>query len=107
MNDLGWLAAAPHGWKSQDADQIVYAALKTLDFLGGMVELDIHVHSGSRRRWPLPPGPPFPNFTQELFRRSKERILLKNTPDDDHRMRPHDVNHRVPSKFAEMVGADQ
>jgi hypothetical protein len=32
--------------------------------------------------------------------------VLKNAADDDHRMCPHDVNHRVSSKFREIVGAD-
>jgi hypothetical protein len=45
-------------------------------------------------------------FSQELLRRHKERILMENASDDDHRMRPHDVNHRVSSKFREMVCAD-
>src|SRR5579864_3492910 len=58
--------------------------------------------SGARR----PPGPPLANFTQELFGRYKKRIVLKNAADDDHGMRPHDVNHRVSSKFREIVGAD-
>src|SRR6202140_2016725 len=57
---------------------------------------------GARR----PPGPPLANFTQELFGRYKKRIVLKNAADDDHGMRPHDVNHRVSSKFREIVGAD-
>ena len=54
----------------------------------------------------LSPGSPFTNFTQELFRGHEERILLKNAADDDHRMRPHDVNHGIASKFRQMVGAD-
>jgi hypothetical protein len=32
--------------------------------------------------------------------------VLKNAADDDHGMRPHDVDHRVSSKFREIVGAD-
>jgi hypothetical protein len=31
---------------------------------------------------------------------------MQEAADDDHRMRPHDVDHRVASKFAELVGAD-
>jgi hypothetical protein len=31
---------------------------------------------------------------------------LKNAADDDHGMRPHDVNHGVSPKFREIVGAD-
>ena len=46
------------------------------------------------------------NLAQEFLWRHEERILLKNAADDDHRMRPHDVDHRVASKFSEMVGAD-
>jgi hypothetical protein len=32
--------------------------------------------------------------------------VLKNAADDDHRMRPHDVNYRVSPDFREIVGAD-
>src|SRR5580692_4078183 len=53
-----------------------------------------------------PPGPPLANFTQELFGRHKKWIVLKNAADDDHGMRSHDVNHRVSSKFREIIGAD-
>jgi len=34
-------------------------------------------------------------FSQELIRRHKERILLKDAADDNHGMGSHDVNHRV------------
>src|SRR5580700_4054540 len=43
---------------------------------------------------------------QELFRRDKERILLKNAADNDHRMGPHDVDDRVSSELPEMIRAD-
>ena len=46
------------------------------------------------------------NLAKKLLRRYEERILLKNPADDDHRMRPHDVDHCVPAKFREIVGAD-
>ena len=49
MNNLGWLAAAPHGGKSEDADQVIDAALKALDLLGGMFELHFHVKRPSRK----------------------------------------------------------
>jgi hypothetical protein len=32
--------------------------------------------------------------------------VLKNAADDDHRVRPHDVNHRVSSESCEVVRAD-
>jgi hypothetical protein len=31
---------------------------------------------------------------------------VQEATNDDHRMRPHDVDHRVASKFTELVGAD-
>jgi hypothetical protein len=37
------------------------------------------------------------------MRRHKKGILLKNASDDDHRVSPHDVNHRVTSQTPEMV----
>jgi hypothetical protein len=45
-------------------------------------------------------------FSQELIRRYKERILLKDAADDNHGMSSHDVNHRVTSKTTEMVSTD-
>jgi hypothetical protein len=42
------------------------------------------------------------NFTEEFLRRHKERVLLENAGKDNHRLRSHDVNYRVPSKFSEM-----
>src|SRR6266481_4925995 len=53
-----------------------------------------------------PARPPLANFTEEVLRRYKKRILLQNPADDDHRMRPHDVDHGVPAKFREIVCAD-
>lgn len=35
-------------------------------------------------------------LAQKLLRWDKERIALKNAPNDDHGMRPHYVGHRVP-----------
>ena len=98
MNNLGWLTAAPHGRKSEDANQIINAALKALDFLCRISGL--HIHISGRRRRTTPASPPLAKFSQELIRRHKERILLKDAADDDHGMRPHDVNHRVASKTA-------
>jgi hypothetical protein len=45
-------------------------------------------------------------FLQELIRRYKEGIPLKNAADDHHGMSSHDVNHRVSPKTAEMVGTN-
>jgi hypothetical protein len=38
-------------------------------------------------------------FPQELIRRNKEGILLKDAANDDHRMGPHDVNDDIPAKL--------
>src|SRR4051812_38473475 len=51
-------------------------------------------------------GSPVAKLAQKFLRRDKERILLKNAADDDHWMRPHDVNHRVSANFREVVSAD-
>src|SRR5258708_5083132 len=52
------------------------------------------------------PGTPFTKLTEELPRRYKEWILLEYAPDDDHRMRPHDINHCASSKLRKIVYAD-
>src|SRR4029077_30629 len=44
MNDVSRSAATPHGRKSDEAGQIINAALKALDLVGGMFELHLHVH---------------------------------------------------------------
>ena len=104
MNNLGWLTPAPHGWKSEGANQIIDAALKVLDLLCMISGLYVHI-SGRRGRI-TPTSSPLAKFLQELIRRHKERILLKDAPDDNHGMRSHDVNHRVSSKTTEMVSTD-
>jgi hypothetical protein len=48
MNNLGWLTATPDGRQSKDADQIIKAALKALDLLGGMFELHFHARPPPR-----------------------------------------------------------
>ena len=45
-------------------------------------------------------------FPQELIRRHKERILLKDTADDDQRMGPHDVDYCVATELPQVVSAD-
>jgi hypothetical protein len=104
MSNLRWLTTAPHGWKSEHADQIIEAALKALDFLGGIYGLHIHVSGRCRRTTPV--GSPLPKVSQELIRRHEERIVLKDAADDNHGMSPHDVNDCVTSKTAETVSAD-
>src|SRR5258706_13349877 len=49
---------------------------------------------------------PFARLTKELLRRYIEWILLKDAANDDDRMRPHDVDHRVTAESAQLVRAD-
>src|SRR5258706_8670522 len=49
---------------------------------------------------------PFANLTKELLRRYIEWILLKDAANDDDRMRPHDVDHRVTAESAQVVRAN-
>ena len=48
MNNLSGFIAAPDGRKSKDADQIIDAALETIDLLGRM--FDFHLALDARRR---------------------------------------------------------
>lgn len=41
----------------------------------------------------------FAQLPQELIRRNKERVLLENAANDDHRMSPHNVNNDIPAKL--------
>src|SRR5258706_14477127 len=49
---------------------------------------------------------PFARLTKELLRRYIEWILLKDAANDDDRMRPHDVDHRVTAESAQLVRAN-
>src|ERR1700677_639443 len=51
-------------------------------------------------------GAPLAKLTQELLGRQEKWILKENAPDDDHRVRPHDVNHCFSSKFRKYVHTD-
>src|SRR5581483_307628 len=59
-----------------------------------------------RRGGCAPHCPTLAEFFEELFGRNIERILLKSAADDDHRMRSHDVDHRVAAKLPKMVHPD-
>ena len=49
---------------------------------------------------------PFAHLTKELLRRYIEWILLKDAANDDDRMRPHDVDHRVTLESTQVVSAN-
>ena len=42
-------------------------------------------------------------FLQEFIRRHEERVLLQDAPDDDHRVRAHDVHDDLCSKLEQVV----
>jgi hypothetical protein len=48
MHNLGWLAASPHGRKSDKTHQIIHTASKALDLLDRIFELFFHVRSPLR-----------------------------------------------------------
>ena len=48
-------------------------------------------------------GSAFAQLPQELIWRNEERVLLKNTSNNDHRMSPYNVNNNVPAKLGESV----
>jgi hypothetical protein len=52
MNNLGWLTAAPRGWKSEDTNQIINAALKLLDFRCRISGMHIHISGRCSRTAP-------------------------------------------------------
>src|SRR5271168_355999 len=64
------------------------------------------MHISGRCKRTTSTSSPLAKFSQELIRRYKEGILLKDAADDNHGMGSHDVNHRVPPKTTEMVSAD-
>src|SRR5579871_6828923 len=104
LSNLVWLGAAPYGRKGAKTDQVINATLKPLDLPCDISRL--HVHRSGRRTGAAAGGPPLSKFQQKLLRRHEERILLQDTANDDERMRPHDVNHRVASKLSQMISAD-
>src|SRR5580704_5987498 len=58
-----------------------------------------------RRGWHRLGGSPFAELTEKFLRRYKERILQENGSDHNHRMRPHDINHRPSAKLSKIVHA--
>ena len=66
----------------------------------------MHIHVLGHCRRNTPAGSPLAKFLQELIRRYKERIVLKDAADDNHGVSSHDVNYRVTPKTAEMVSTD-
>ena len=53
-----------------------------------------------------PTSPTLTKLPQELPRWNVEGIALEHAADDDHGVRPHNVNHGVTAKLPEMVGAN-
>ena len=51
-------------------------------------------------------SPAMSELSQEFVRGNVKRILVKDTADDDHRMRAHDIDYGVACKLPEMVGAN-
>src|SRR5262245_43507070 len=58
-----------------------------------------------RPRMRLTRSTPFPQLSQEFVGRHKERILMKDSTDDDHRMSPHNVNNEICAKLGQIVSA--
>ena len=50
--------------------------------------------------------PPSTKFTKKLLRRREKGVLLEMSPNNHHRVRPHDVDHGIPAELREMVGTD-
>ena len=106
MNNLGGLSAAPDGGKGQDADQIIDAALEALDFNAGILELQVHKRTSlnvklSFRFAALEARGGIPGRGG-----TKKRIQLEHSPDDDHGVGAHDVDHGVSAEFCKIVDAD-
>src|SRR5580658_5727855 len=59
-----------------------------------------------RRRRRTLRSSPFAKLTQKLLGGHKKRVLLEDAADDDHRMRPYDVDNRVPAKFRKVIHTD-
>ena len=51
-------------------------------------------------------GTTFAQLPQELIRRNKERVLLEDAANDDHRMGPHNIHHDISAKLGEVVNSD-
>jgi hypothetical protein len=45
----------------------------------------------------------FAQLPQEFIGWNEEWVLLEYAADDDHRVRPHDVNYDLPAKLGEIV----
>jgi hypothetical protein len=43
---------------------------------------------------------------KKLLRTGEKGVVLEMPPNDDHRVRPHDVDHGIPAELRKMIGAD-
>ena len=105
-----WLGLAACGVVCAWKDRSLWVK-GTVTYGGALVLLSVlicglYFHISGRRRRIIPTSSPLAKFSQELIRRHKERILLKDATDDNHGMGSHDVNDRVTSKTTEMVSTD-
>jgi hypothetical protein len=62
--------------------------------------------SSSPRPRRQPAASPLAKLRQKFLCWYEERILLEHTADDDHWMRPHDVDYRIASESRKIVCAD-
>src|SRR3954469_22253597 len=49
---------------------------------------------------------PLAKIRDELLRRHKKRVPVKDAADDDHRMRAHDVDHGIAAELVQAICAD-
>ena len=97
LQDSTRFADAPYGRQREDADQIVHAAPQPFDFsrrIGYLL-----VHTGPPLLGICVSRPPPAKFAEKLLGLREKGVLLQMPPNNDHRVRPHDVDHGVPAEL--------
>jgi hypothetical protein len=88
-----------------NADQIVDAGSQALNLIGRLLHLRFHHKVTSSRCFTLGPTA-FAQFPQKLIRRYKERVLLDDAADENHRVSSYDVDDKVATALRQIIKTD-
>src|SRR5882724_394750 len=104
-DNLGRLSATPDGGKRLNADQIVDTGPEALNLIGRLFHLRFHRQVTSGRCFTLG-RTAFAQFPQKLIRRYKERVLLHDAADENHRVSSHDVDDKIAATLRQIIKTD-
>src|SRR5438874_672165 len=104
-DNLRRLSAAPDCGKRLNADQVVDTGLEALNLIGRLLDLRFHRQLTSGR-YVSPGRTALAQLPQKLIRRHKERVLLDDAADENHRVSSHDVDDKVAATLRQIIKTD-